>query len=81
MPTILRLKDSLRVVIYPNDHDPAHVHVIGAEKEARFILNCQGGDPELMGNYKFSSSEINKIKTELSKEIYFLCKKWREIHG
>ncbi|WHZ20694.1 MAG: hypothetical protein OJF55_002843 [Rhodanobacteraceae bacterium] len=28
MPTILRL-GGLRVVIYPNDHRPAHVHVIG----------------------------------------------------
>ncbi len=28
MPTVLRI-DGLRVVIYPNDHPPAHVHVIG----------------------------------------------------
>src|SRR5271165_5298069 len=28
MPTILRL-GGLRIVIYPNDHPPAHVHVIG----------------------------------------------------
>lgn len=27
MPTVLRI-DGLRVVIYPNDHPPAHVHVI-----------------------------------------------------
>ncbi len=28
MPTVLRI-DGLRVVIYPNDHPPAHVHVFG----------------------------------------------------
>jgi len=28
MPTVLRA-GGLRVVIYPNDHPPAHVHVIG----------------------------------------------------
>lgn len=28
MPTVLRV-NGLRVVIYPNDHLPAHVHVIG----------------------------------------------------
>lgn len=28
MPTVLRV-DGLRVVIYPNDHPPAHVHVLG----------------------------------------------------
>lgn len=28
MPTVLR-SGGLRVVIYPNDHAPAHVHVLG----------------------------------------------------
>jgi hypothetical protein len=28
MPTVLRI-GGLRVVIYPNDHPPAHVHVLG----------------------------------------------------
>ncbi|MBW4093429.1 MAG: DUF4160 domain-containing protein [Proteobacteria bacterium] len=28
MPTVLRIA-GLRVVIYPNDHPPAHVHVLG----------------------------------------------------
>jgi hypothetical protein len=27
MPTIIK-QDGLRVVIYPNDHIPSHVHVI-----------------------------------------------------
>src|ERR1035437_4943232 len=42
MPTVLRL-GSLRVVIYPNDHRPAHVHVIGQGHRAVFILNCSTG--------------------------------------
>ena len=46
MPTVLRF-DGLRVVIYPDDHRPAHVHVIGAGGEAVFILNCPEGPPEL----------------------------------
>jgi Domain of unknown function (DUF4160) len=44
VPTILRI-DSLRVTIYPNDHPPPHVHVIGAKGEAVFLLNCPGGRP------------------------------------
>jgi hypothetical protein len=31
VPTVLRF-DGFRVVIYPNDHRPAHVHVIGTAK-------------------------------------------------
>src|SRR5271157_45063 len=32
-----------RVAIYPNDHRPAHVHVIGHGCEAVFHLNCPKG--------------------------------------
>lgn len=46
MPTVLRL-DGLRVAIYPNDHRPAHVHVLGPGSEAVFVLNCPEGPPEL----------------------------------
>jgi Domain of unknown function (DUF4160) len=38
--------DGLRVVIYPNDHRPAHVHVIGSGCEAVFNLHCPEGPPE-----------------------------------
>ena len=46
MPTVSRL-GSLRVVVYPNDHRPAHVHVIGPDGEAVFILNCPEGPVSL----------------------------------
>ena len=39
MPTVLRF-NGLRAVIYPNDHRPAHVHVIGRGYEAVFNLHC-----------------------------------------
>jgi hypothetical protein len=42
MPTVLRI-GRLRATIYPNDHRPAHVHVIGREGEAVFLLNCPRG--------------------------------------
>ncbi|MGO9259223.1 MAG: DUF4160 domain-containing protein [Bryobacteraceae bacterium] len=45
MPTVLRF-DGLRVVIYPNDHRPAHVHMIGRGHEAVFDLNCPAGPVE-----------------------------------
>ena len=49
MPTILRV-DGLRVVIYPNDHMPEHVHVIGGGGEALFNLHCPDGPPVLREN-------------------------------
>jgi hypothetical protein len=80
MPTVLRF-DGLRVVIYPNDHRPAHVHVIGRGCEAVFNLNCPAGPVELRENYRFSKRQISKIETELTDRVDELCRAWEEIHG
>lgn len=79
MPTILRL-GGLRVVIYPNDHRPAHVHVIGSAGEAVFFLNCPDGPPELRDNYGFSYADANGIANELKKALAKLCNEWSNLH-
>ena len=80
MPTVLRL-DGLRVVIYPNDHRPAHVHVIGAGGEAVFMLNCPDGPPELREVYEFSRNKVGQISDELAVRLESLCRQWSEMHG
>ena len=79
MPTILRI-GNLRVVIYPNDHRPAHVHVIGPEHETLFYLNCPEGPVDLRENYGFSTRELNRIELALNKHVVELCAAWKEIH-
>jgi len=54
MPTVDTI-DDLRVVIYPNDHRPAHVHIIGHGCEAVCRFNCPEGPPELRENYRFAA--------------------------
>jgi hypothetical protein len=80
MPTVMRI-GRLRVVIYPNDHRPAHVHVIGGGCEAVFVLNCPEGPPELRQNYAFSQPELNRVCALLATELITACEKWRYIHG
>ena len=80
MPTILVIF-GLRVVVYPNDHRPAHVHVEGGGKEAVFNLRCPDGLPELRENYGFSRRELEKIAAALVDNLMLLCNSWREIHG
>ena len=80
MPTVLVIF-GLRVVIYPNDHRPAHVHVIGNGNEAVFNLNCPKGPPELRENYGFSGKELGKISDALVANLVDLCEYWRQIHG
>ncbi len=80
MPTVHRF-DGLRVVIYPNDHRPAHVHVMGKGCEAVFKLNAPEGPPELRENYGFVASELAAIKRELAHHWKGLYAQWRAIHG
>jgi hypothetical protein len=80
MVTVARI-GGLRVVIYPNDHRPAHVHVIGKGHEAVFRLNCPQGPPALRENYGFSAGELARLKTVLEEKTAFLCAEWSRIHG
>jgi hypothetical protein len=80
MPTVLRFRH-LRVAIYPNDHRPAHVHVIGNGCEAVFDLHCPGGPPELRENYGFNIRAITRIRADLAAKVSALCGAWESIHG
>ena len=80
MPTILRF-DGFRVAIYPNDHRPAHVHVIGSECEAVFQLNCPDGPVELREDYGAARRQIKNFERELMKNLGQLCRAWEKIHG
>lgn len=80
MPTVKRW-DGLRVVIYPNDHRPADVHVIGADGEAVFLLHCPDGPPTLRENYGFTRPFLNSIAVVLGGMVRALCIEWKAIHG
>jgi hypothetical protein len=80
MPTVMRM-DGLRVVIWPNDHRPAHVHVRGAAGEAVFNLHCPDGPLELRESYGFRLGELNHIEEALADNLANLCAEWSRIHG
>ena len=71
----------MRVVIYPNDHQPGHVHVIGADGEAVFVLGCPAGRVRLRENYGFARRELTFIEKKLAEHSEELCQAWEEIHG
>jgi len=73
--------DGLRVVVYPNDHRPAHVHLIGRGCEAVFSLNCPAGPVELRENYGFPSRKVSHVLDVLTANLKDLCRAWEYIHG
>jgi len=79
MPTVLNIF-GLRAVIYPNDHRPAHVHVLGPGCEAVFFLACPAGPPALRENFGFSSQMLGRISQALVDDIRVLRTRWRDIH-
>lgn len=80
MPTIFCV-NSVRIVVYANDHRPAHVHLIGRGMEAVMNLNCPDGPPELRENYGFLSKTLSELKIQIEAVLTDLCNKWDDIHG
>ena len=80
MPTVHRFH-GLRVVIYPNDHRPAHVHVMGKGCEAVFRLNPPSGPLDLRENFGFSERDLAMIAVELDRQLVQLYLQWSAIHG
>jgi Domain of unknown function (DUF4160) len=75
-----------RVVIYSNDHRPAHVHVIRGkgkgETEAVFNLHCPLGPPELREvDEGVATRELKGILEWLAEALGGLCISWSKIHG
>jgi uncharacterized protein DUF4160 len=80
VPTVLRL-GGLRVVIYPNDHRPVHIHVVGSDAEAVFNLDGPSGPVTVRENFGFSRPEVTRIERALLSHVEQLYRAWEEIHG
>ncbi|AQS86030.1 MAG: DUF4160 domain-containing protein [Acetobacter aceti] len=77
MPTVLRFA-GFRVVIYPNDHHPAHVHVIGGDGEAVFVI---GKPARLIRSTGLSARDITTAQDVIEKNAEKLIQEWSAIHG
>ena len=76
MPTVLRV-GAMRVVIYPNDHPPAHVHVVGPgwvvvvdliRMDVRGAIGC---------NEQVAARALRAVEARRD----MLMEAWRRIHG
>jgi hypothetical protein len=80
MPTILR-QQGFRVVIYPNDHLPSHVHVLKGDGEVRIDLGNEELPPTLMTiSGDISDKDVAKALYLVKENQAALLVKWREIH-
>ncbi|MGA2795633.1 MAG: DUF4160 domain-containing protein [Roseiarcus sp.] len=79
MVTIYRA-NGLSVVIFVDDHEPAHVHVFG-DGQAKINLIGADGDPELIWAEGMKRSDVRRaMKVVIEQQNDFLSR-WRKIHG
>jgi uncharacterized protein DUF4160 len=79
MVTVLRAH-GLRVVIYANDHRPAHVHVFG-DGEAKIDLLGADGAPDLVWADGMTRGEVRRAMRIVVEQQAFLLARWEDIHG
>ncbi len=79
MVTVLRAH-GLRVVIYANDHRPAHVHVFG-DGEAKIDLLGPDGAPGLVWADGMTRGEVRRAVRLVAEQRAFLLARWEDIHG
>ena len=70
----------LRFVIFTDDHEPAHVHVIG-DGNAKIDLTGPDGKPELVTNDGFKAGDLRKALRIVAERRALLLAKWNEYHG
>ncbi len=70
----------LRVVIFVDDHAPAHVHVFG-DGEAKINLLGADGVPEMLSAAGMSRADLRRAMRIVKEQQAYLLERWSEIHG
>lgn len=79
MVTIHRA-DGLRVVIFIDDHEPAHVHVFG-DGHAKVNLVGQDGETELVWAEDMKRNEVRRAMAVVIEHQAAFLARWRDMHG
>jgi hypothetical protein len=79
MPTILR-KNGFRVVIYFDDHLPAHVHVMNADSEVKIDLGSSANPPQII-QFNGKRGDAVKALELVTAHQNELLEASRQIHG
>ena len=80
MPTILNI-NGFRIIIWPADHEPPHVHIFKGDGEAKIYLGNDDNAPHLAMIYGLTRQEARQSWELVAKHQKALLAAWRRIHG
>ena len=80
MPTILR-QDGFEIMVFTNDHRPAHVHVFKAGSEVVIHLGTATAPPRVRINIGMTRADERRALSIVGEHQAELLVKWRCIHG
>jgi hypothetical protein len=69
-----------RIVIYTQDHEPAHVHVTGPG-QAKVNLLGPHGTPELIYSIGIGRPDMRRLMNEIAQRQTEFLREWERIHG
>ncbi len=76
MPTVLYI-NGFRFIIWPDDHEPPHIHVFKGDGEAKVSID----KPRLVLVIGLSKQEARFILNTVIEHQKTLLKEWEKIHG
>jgi hypothetical protein len=77
MVTVLQ-DGGFRIVIYLNDHEPAHVHAVKGSGEAKIDIAT---GVELVSAFNLKKAEVRRAVAIVAENQELLLARWNEIHG
>ena len=84
MVTVFRA-NGLRVIIFADDHQPAHVHVFGDGQAKINLLGADGSPelvwPELVWVEGMTGGETRRAMRIVTEQQLLLLARWEDIHG
>ncbi len=80
MPTIYR-QDGFDVMIYTNDHVPAHVHVFKADGEVVIYLGSGNSPPRVRTNIRMGRADERRALIIVAEHDEEFWAEWGRIHG
>ena len=73
MPTLFTLF-GLRFMFYSDDHEPVHVHIFNAGREAKY--NVQ--HVKMVYNHGFKKHELSLIESLVEENVDVITERWHE---